>query len=136
MQATNQTTMPRRRALLGAGAAAAFAAVIAPAAAEGGPDTSLIALCAEHVANMTAYNHGDGPDMEFDDDPLWLAYSRTRDAITDAKPHTLAGMLAKARAAKAEAMDRDGSVRPEGSMGSDWAWDLMNDLLRLHGAQA
>jgi hypothetical protein len=43
-------------------------------------------------------------------------------------------MLAKARAAKAEARTLNGGEMPEGSIGADWAWDLMNDLLRLGGA--
>ena len=62
-------------------------------------------------------------------DPLWDAYKRTRDAIYDAKPRTLEGMLAKARAAKAEAMLLNGGEDPAGSPAEQWAWQLVNDLL-------
>ena len=50
-------------------------------------------------------------------------------ALLAAAPSTLAGMLAKARAAKAEALDLGGRDNPEGTPGQRWAWDLMNDLL-------
>ncbi len=92
------------------------------------PDAGLVAVCAEHAINHAAYNR-DGGRRELDDDPLWAAYARTRDAITDAVPHTLAGMLAKARAAKAEATHPDGTENPDNCPAARWAWDLVNDLL-------
>ena len=127
---------PTRRAVLaGAGAVAALPGVAAPAGAAPGPDAALIRLCAEHVANMDAYNASPGI-LELEDDPLWAAYEETRNAIRDARPQTMAGMLAKARAAKAEARRSDGTEEPEGCPAADWAFDLVNDLLRLHGAAA
>ncbi len=93
------------------------------------PDAALIAACAEHAANLAAYNR-DGGKLNLDDDPLWAAYERTRDAISDAVQHTLDGMLAKAWAAKAEATHPDGTENPENCPAATWAWDLVNDLLR------
>ena len=92
------------------------------------PDAELIAVCAEHVINHATYNL-DGGRRELDGDPLWAAYERTRDAITEAVPRTLDGMLAKARAAKAEATQPDGTENPENCPAARWAWDLVNDLL-------
>jgi hypothetical protein len=94
-----------------------------------GDDADLTRICAEHVVNIDAYNRsgGNGPDLAVD--PLWLAYERTRNAIRDAKPRTLEGMLAKARAAKAEARQLDGTEDPNGTPAEGWAWDLVNDLL-------
>jgi len=45
-------------------------------------------------------------------------------------------MLAKARVAKLAAQNPDGTEEPEGSMAAVWAWDLVNDLLRIHGTGA
>lgn len=59
-----------------------------------------------------------------------MAYQRTRNAIADAEPQTIEGMLAKARAAKGEATDQAGVERPESGPAAGWAWDLVNDLLR------
>ena len=109
-----------------------------PAAGENGrvdslhlstPDTALSDLAARHIANLRAFNTSD--EINGADGPLWAAYEATRDAISAAKPASLDDMLAKARAAKAEATDSKGRERPEGSMAANWAWDLLNDLLRL-----
>ncbi len=123
------TPRPSRRALLaGTAAAATLAAVASPSLAAGNPDADLIALCAEHIANFHAFN---ASPLDSDDDPLWPAYERTREAIEIAKPQTLAGILAKARVAKAEASMLAGPENPHGSPAADWAWDLVNDLLRV-----
>jgi hypothetical protein len=68
-----------------------------------------------------------------EDCPRWLDYERSRDAIHAVVPVTLAGMVAKARAAKIEARNVNGTENPEGSPAETWAWDLVNDLLRLEG---
>jgi len=99
------------------------------------PDAELIRLCEEHVVNINAYNE-DPSDLDAEDNPLWHAYERTRDAIGEAKPQTFKGMLAKARAAKAEALNLDGSEKPEHTQAAYWAWDLVNDLVRLNGGAA
>ena len=122
----------RRRLLAGSGLAAGLAALALPAAAApmfitGHPDAELIRLCAEHVANLEAYNR-DGGTLPMDQpDPLWDAYARTRDAIDGIKPRTRAGMMAKARAARAEAAHDDDALAA--MPGERWAWDLLNDLL-------
>jgi hypothetical protein len=95
------------------------------------PDAELIRLCAEHPRLIAAY---DGDDDE--DGSAWAAYERSRNAIAAARPQTVFGMVAKARAAKAEARCLDGIERPNNCPAADWAWDLVNDLLRLTGGDA
>jgi hypothetical protein len=41
-------------------------------------------------------------------------------------------VLAKARAAKAQAQHPNGREDPSAGMGQDWAWDIVNDLLRIN----
>ena len=101
----------------------------------GNADARLIALCAEHTVNVENYNR-DGGRLEPEDDPLWEAYERTGDAITAAKPATLAGMVAKAKAAIAEAADLDDEQICCPGNEVRWAWQLIHDLLRLHGEEA
>ena len=98
------------------------------ASAETNPDADLIRTCAEHIANRDAYNARAG-EVLTEQDPRWHAYARTLDAISDARPQTLAGLVAKAKATKAEATRPDGAVEPEDA--ADWAWDLVEDLIRL-----
>ena len=95
------------------------------------PDADLIRLCEQHDQNRRASN-ADLEDAD-DDNALWLAYLDTKYAIDAAQPQTMAGMIAKARAAKGEAAAPDGSECPENGPAARWAWDLVNDLLRLHG---
>jgi len=103
-----------------------------PGTPPGDPDAELIRTCAQHIVNLRAYNSRGGR-LEAKDDPLWHIYKKTMDAITAAEPQTIEGMLAKARAAKAEAKVLDGGEMPEGCVAGTWAWDLVNDLLRLYG---
>ena len=122
--------MIRRRKLLGSTAAAGIAALAPVAAmAAGHPDANLIRLCEEHAANVAAYNTHGGMGGSDDPDPLWDAYKATRDAIYDTRPTTLAGVIAKARAAKADAAVEDGEDCPDGTPGQDWAWQLVCDLV-------
>jgi hypothetical protein len=118
-----------RRAILGGSAAlAALGMPIAGTAPH--PDAELIELCAEHIVNLHAYNASDsGLDCEFD--PLFLAYEHTLHAIGEAVPLTMAGLFAKVRAAKAEALSLDGEEHPANGPAAKWAWQLVNDLLRL-----
>ena len=95
-----------------------------------GPDTDLIRLCAEHPKHMAAVK--DAPDEE-EDGPAWRAYEENRDAISAITPQTLAGMIAKARAAKLEAGFWDRYENIHGTMAEPWAWDLVNSLLQLAG---
>lgn len=134
--------MPQRRGLLGgclalAGAGAPAVTLAAPVAlpAAAGGDAALVALVGHHLLNLAAYNAAD-TDLEYEADPLWRAYRGTLEAISASKPQTMAGILAKARAAKAEARNQDGSESPSNCMAEAWAWDAVNDLLRLHGGAA
>ncbi|WP_431282748.1 hypothetical protein ACQW02_25640 [Humitalea sp. 24SJ18S-53] len=122
----------RRGALaaLGVCAAASRTVVAAP-----NPDADLIRICAEHVANIAAYNR-DGGRLNCEDDPLWAACERTLYAIDDADPQTMEGILAIARAAKSEAQMPNGVEDPANCPAADWAWCIVNDLLRLYGGQA
>ncbi len=124
---------PSRRALLvGAGAVLALPGVTAPATASPGPDAALIALCSEHIVNFHAFNtSGAEPDGG---GPLEAAYLRTYRLIGETEPQTLAGTVAFAKVIKLEATLPSGEERP-GDV-TDWAYDLVCDLLRLHGAAA
>jgi hypothetical protein len=125
----------RRTLLLGAAVmpGAASAAALAPSPPLS-PDAELIALCNRHPALLEAFNVCDedsGPN-----NPAWVAYVASMDAISDAKPLTFEGVCAKALAAKAEAMMPDGSEHSDGSIAAHWAWDIANDMLRLTGGAA
>ena len=116
-----------RRKLLGSTAATVALAPVAIPAAH--PDAALIRLSAEHIANTAVYNaHGGMGPLEAPD-PLWDAYESTRDAIHNTRPTTLAGIVAKARAAKADAALADGGENPDGTAGQVWAWQLVCDLV-------
>jgi hypothetical protein len=93
------------------------------------PDAELIRVCEGHRTVVEALQHCNC----LEDCPHWLAYERSRDAIHAVVPVTLAGMVAKARAAKIEARNLDGTENPDGCPAENWAWDLVNDLLRLEG---
>ena len=95
-------------------------------------DADPIRTCNLHPSCIKAYNLHGG-DLELEKDPLWKAYEQSRDAISDFVPQSIAGMLAKAHAAKAEAANKDGTESPDGTMAATWSWDLVNDLIRLFG---
>jgi hypothetical protein len=96
------------------------------------PDAALIRTCARHIVNLNTYNASPGL-TEYDKDPLWHAYEKTRDAISRAKPKTIEGLRAIARAAVAETCGRE---LHHCGFDEQWAWDVMNGLLRLHGQHA
>ena len=93
-------------------------------------DADLIRICDGHGALVEAFNASDD-GLEFEGCPDWQAYERSRDAITDAVPQTMAGLLAKVRAAKTEVRIRHGKEDPDGTPASKWSWSIVNDLLRL-----
>jgi hypothetical protein len=124
---------PSRRAML-AGTDAVIAAVGIPTAAvalAANPDAELIAACEQHPINTRAFNRY--PEEGAETERLWAAYEATRDLISDAVPLTMAGVLAKARAAAGEARGLYGQEQWGGSMGEGWAYDIVKDLLRLSG---
>ena len=93
-------------------------------------EAELIRLCNAHASLIDAYN-GSDPMVEMDDSPTWAAYVHSRDAIGSAQPQTMAGVLAKARAAKAEARTPDGQEDAAGSPAEHWLLQIATDLLRL-----
>lgn len=93
-------------------------------------DQELVSLCAQHIVNRQAVL--DCP-LDPDDSPSWLPYAVTHDAISNARPKTLAGLIAKARAAKGEASIGTGNEDPLNGSALEWAWDIVNDLIRLDG---
>lgn len=102
-----------------------------PDLGQGQPDAALIALCAEVTIQRDRFNT-EGT-LDSDECPIWAAYTAAADAISDAKPQTMAGLVAKARAAKLESLDARGEEEPAGTMAERWAWDLVDDLIRLSG---
>ncbi len=110
---------------------------IGTAQAAGHPDAELIEVCRQHCINMDAYNASDEANLAFDDtapQPLGEAYDRTRDFISAAKPQTMDGILAKARAALHEGTNPSGQIDIGGTPGEQWALDLIHDLVRIGGA--
>ena len=126
------TARTSRRAILGGGTALATLGTAAGIAMSC-PDADLIALCAGHAEKVRAVQEDAG---EIGTAPAWDAYFASVDAIGAARPTTMAGMLAKMRAAKVEAMQVDGSECPENTPAAGWAWQVADILLRLHGGAA
>ena len=100
------------------------------------PDAALIRMCEQHITNLQVFNDSEeSPCGRCGPTPLWDAYTATLDTITAAKPQTIAGMVAIARAAMAEAR-YEGNLeddRTYHSVDEHLAWNLVDDLLRLHG---
>src|SRR3712207_3460751 len=105
-------TPTRRFVLGGLAAVSAPLASVAGSPAAASPDAEMIRLCEAHPAVLVVLaDYGSGQD----DCPIWQAYVCSRDAIHAAKPVTLAGIVAKARAAKAEAFNPEtGTENPNG----------------------
>lgn len=134
------TTVSTRRSLfaatgavvMGSGITAGFAASVADLVPTD-PDAELIALCDEHIKNHRAFNL-DGGHLENERDPLWASYERTYAPIDDAKPVTMAGVLAKARAAQNEAVNpNNGGFDWDEGTYLKWSSDVVDDLLRIAG---
>jgi hypothetical protein len=115
-----------RRAFL----AAAAALPLAPVAGAGGPDAELIAMCAEHIETARRTAASEWP-MKPPQCPLVAAYLASLDRIMDARPQTMAGVVALARVAIEEARNPDGSLDFEGCAGGTIAALLMEDLARI-----
>jgi hypothetical protein len=119
--------MTSRRSMV---AGAALAVLPIPAIAAQQPDADLIRICAQHTVNRITLDKGEHHDtIEYN--AVDYAYAATLQAVCDAKPLTVAGIVAKARAAKDEAQLLRGGEGPEGSIAAQWAWDIVNDLIRL-----
>ena len=94
-------------------------------------DQDLVQLCGQHTANKSAL---DACPLDADESPHWPPYSATSEAISAARPNTFAELAAKARAAKREALTPSGQEDTRNGSALDWAWDLVNDLIRLDEA--
>jgi hypothetical protein len=126
-------TPSRRAVLTGSALTIAAAAIGIPAvahAAGANPDAELIATCGQHIVNRNAYNNYSG-GVDDERERLWDAYDETRDFISDTRAQTIDGIVAKIKAAKAEATSLDGDEDWEDGLSNGWAVDCCEDLLRL-----
>ncbi|EHM01399.1 hypothetical protein HMPREF9946_02138 [Acetobacteraceae bacterium AT-5844] len=97
------------------------------------PDAHVIAACANWSATKAAYLASEEGNTR-EDGPLWQAFEAACAEVSDATPLTIDGMAAKARVALADATMPDGSFMPSGTIGTDWAWQLARDIIRLQGS--
>ncbi|MDP3417845.1 hypothetical protein [Falsiroseomonas sp.] len=120
-----------RRGALGASLAASVAGM--PTAAARDQDAGLVAMCAEHAEALERYNRLGGR-VEVEECPLALRYMAACDALDEAKPKTMIGVLALAAAAHREARSgrRDDDLTWDGPA-AEWAGEIATALLRLHG---
>lgn len=97
------------------------------------PDAAIVRLCAEHIANSNLFNTSvvaeGSPEYEVE----WKAYTRTREAIDAVRPVTLQGILAKAAVTQHEASQPCGWEDWQYEVVSNWARDVVKDLLRIGG---
>jgi hypothetical protein len=93
----------------------------------------LAQLCAQHIAHRQALL---ACPQDPENSPHWALYAATSDAISMARPATLAELAAKAGAAKHEALTANGREDIRNGSAVEWAWDLVNDLIRLSNAAA
>ncbi len=142
---TTSAAPPTRRLALAALASAAAMTPLAVLAASGGapeahtgagnhlhPDADLIQACEEHMrldAAICAY-----PNDIQGDEPIYLAYLGSMDAIKASQPSTMAGLVAKAHTAKYLDRTSSGGDEPTG-MAATVAWTIVNDVLRLAGGR-
>jgi hypothetical protein len=110
--------------------AAASALPLAGMAMPPNPDAALIGACDEHRRLHGILNRQRDP-RDCDEMPEWGPYMAACAVIEAARATTLAGIVAKASAAKAEAWQPNGQDHSE--VAAEWAWAIVNDLLRLNG---
>ena len=98
------------------------------------PDAELIRLFEAHGALSRACDASD-PESTLDmkDDPLFRAYGESCDLIRAARPKTLAGIVAKAKAAVAEDPALADPEYTSHGPAETWSFDVVNDLIRLFG---
>jgi len=112
------------------GRSAAAAITAQTGASEGSEtDSSLIGLCGAFPALLAAFN-----DDPRDDNPFWEPYIAACRAISAMQPNTMAGIVAKARAA----VEDGHGLCPDGDFPSDgmkWAWDVVQALVRMGEAR-
>ena len=96
-------------------------------------DEEPVRLSAQYIINMQALENC---PLDADESPFRPPYAATSDAISKARPMTLAGLASKARTAKREAFVQGGEENVCNGSALEWAWDLVNDLIRLDGGMA
>jgi hypothetical protein len=103
------------------------------AAAGDHPDAEFIRFCAGHQSKLKAF---EADQRDSDESPFWPPYNHSLRVINEVEPKTIEGLVAKAYAAKVEAYNhgRDGQEDPEGTHAEGWAWNLINDLIRINAA--
>lgn len=94
------------------------------------PDADLIRICDGHAALMDAVNLSDDEDDTYYG-PVWDAYRHSAQTISASEPRTVAGMLAIARAAKAEAHVPNQKECGDDGYAAAWSWIVLNGLLRI-----
>ena len=93
-------------------------------------DATGIAACGAYRATLDTYLAR--PDADGDEGPTWDAYSKVRDIISDFRPRTLAGLVAKARACQEERVERNGTIGSiRGTVAEHWATDLVEILAAM-----
>lgn len=129
MTSQHVCTAPSRRKFFTASAATAAFLAIGGAAPPPNPDAVFIQACADHARNFVAVN-ASGVDYAVDH-PAWQAYDVTSEAISNGRPQTLAGVVAKAQATKVEAATPSGDECWEDGLAAVWIVDVVRDLLRV-----
>ena len=126
--------LPRRRVLAAALAAPLATPVLLAAepAVAANPDAPLIALCDSMPAVLRDLNAAPG-DLD-DTSPEWLPYDRVANAMCAARPETLEGVMAMARATAVYAGEGADDEEPDGVV-AVWAWAIVQHLLRIEGKQ-
>lgn len=91
------------------------------------PDADLIRLCDALPALKAAF---EADPRDADDNPAWPPYVSACEAISAAAPQTMAGVVAKARAAMVPGVghSRESDFT---SHGEEWAWCVAQAIARL-----
>ncbi|WP_305669013.1 hypothetical protein [Falsiroseomonas sp.] len=122
-----RSVLTRRGALV---ASLAAMMVAAPGAAMIDPDAGLVALCTEHAASLERFNALGGKD-DFDECPLAARYFAACDALDEASPTTMSGVLALAGAALREASAAGDPNTGWDGFAAQWAGQAVMALLHV-----
>lgn len=125
------TTFPRRRLVAG-GVAAAAATAGASASAkrrDADCDGELIAACDRFIEAWRTYGR-EGGLLDCEVCPLWQALDRERNAVLALPAVTIAGVVAKARAAR-EVATLPGQIDYSDGIAGPFPGQVIEDLLRI-----
>lgn len=125
------TTFPRRRLLAGSAAAAGITAGASASAKRRDVDCDreLIAACDRFIEAWEAYSDRGG-QLDYEVCPLWQRLNHERNAVLALPATTIAGVVAKARAARAMAEQPEGLDYSDGFTGP-LPGLIIEDLLRI-----